>query len=130
MIGTLCAEVVRMPHPREMDLLMRGKLLTWGRTLSGNLWKKVTRGGAYGGGGAEEGFSEGEEEIIGKEDPKGDPKGDPEQDPEEEPEENPEEDLVGDRAELIHEGYIGEELEDPRAESGVPEVKGVSKRVR
>jgi len=82
----------------------------------------------------EEGFSEGGEEIIGEEDPeedlKGDPKGDLEEDPEEYAEEDPEEDLAEDRVEHIHEGYIGAELEDPRAESGVPDIKGVSIRVR
>ena len=60
-----------------------------------------------------EGFSESEQEIIGEEDP----------------EEDPEEDLAKDRAELTHEGYIGEELEEPRAESGVPEIKEVSIRI-
>ena len=68
----------------------------------------------------EEGFSKGREEIIGEEDPEEDSEGDPKEDPDE----GPEEDLAEDRAELIHEGYIREEPEDPRAESTVPAIKG------
>ena len=42
-MSTVCPMLVtRMPRPQEMSLLMRGKLLTRGRTLIGNLWKKMT----------------------------------------------------------------------------------------
>jgi len=68
----------------------------------------------------EEGFGEGGEEIIGEEDPKEDAKEDPEEDLEEDPKEDPEDD----GAELNHEVYFKEEFEDPRAESGVPEILG------